>query len=210
MIVNWWQMIWWGGVVVENHVTHRLSPSFHSTLSKTLSSPIAPEEKNLWHCHWSRAPYTAQPQEIPNIGLHTEENSDTIGKMEGGSMFTMTDIGGRRWRVVHHYRWGLLVHVVSWFSFCLHCCCQLLHLNLPSGKGHHVLGCPPVLLEVHCRTGPCPPHQHAQWVRSVHWNSASHTANVHWWASTAAKHCHASCCWWGQLLPDGFAFLTRE
>src|SRR4029434_5507733 len=68
--------------VVESHVTHRLSPSFHSTLSKTLSSPIAPEEKNLWHCHWSRAPYTAQPQEIPNIGLHTEENSDTIGKME--------------------------------------------------------------------------------------------------------------------------------
>src|SRR4029434_6073815 len=40
-------------VVVENHVTHRPSPSFHSTLSKTQSSPIAPAEKNLWHRHWT-------------------------------------------------------------------------------------------------------------------------------------------------------------
>ena len=40
-------------VVVENHVTHRLSSSFHSTLTKTPSSPIAPAEKNVWrrHCH---------------------------------------------------------------------------------------------------------------------------------------------------------------
>src|SRR4029434_4608128 len=38
-------------VVVENHVTHRLSPSFHSTLAKTPSSPIAPAETNVWHRH---------------------------------------------------------------------------------------------------------------------------------------------------------------
>src|SRR4029434_4317771 len=38
-------------VVVENHVTHRLSSSFHSTLTKTLSSPIAPAEKNVWRRH---------------------------------------------------------------------------------------------------------------------------------------------------------------
>src|SRR4029434_2491407 len=44
--------IWCGGVVVENHVTHRPSPSFHSTLAKTPSSPIAPaEKKNVWHRH---------------------------------------------------------------------------------------------------------------------------------------------------------------
>src|SRR4029434_10026109 len=39
-------------VVVENHVTHRLSSSFHSTLTKTPSSPIAPAEKNVWRRHW--------------------------------------------------------------------------------------------------------------------------------------------------------------
>src|SRR4029434_1252765 len=38
-------------VVVENHVTHRLSSSFHSTLTKTPSSPIAPAEKNVWRRH---------------------------------------------------------------------------------------------------------------------------------------------------------------
>src|SRR4029434_5206141 len=32
-------------VVVENHVTHRLSSLCHSTLTKTPSSPIAPAEK---------------------------------------------------------------------------------------------------------------------------------------------------------------------
>src|SRR4029434_10531243 len=40
-------------VVVENHVTHRLSSSFHSTLTKTPSSPIAPAEQNVWHRHWN-------------------------------------------------------------------------------------------------------------------------------------------------------------
>src|SRR4029434_8242697 len=39
-------------VVVENHVTHRLSSSCHSTLTKTPSSPIAPAEKNVWRRHW--------------------------------------------------------------------------------------------------------------------------------------------------------------
>src|SRR4029434_10477139 len=39
-------------VVVENHVTHRLSSSFHSTLTKTLSSLTAPAEKNVWRRHW--------------------------------------------------------------------------------------------------------------------------------------------------------------
>src|SRR4029434_11214257 len=39
-------------VVVENHVTHRLSSSFHSTLTKTPSSPIAPAEKKFWRRHW--------------------------------------------------------------------------------------------------------------------------------------------------------------
>src|SRR4029434_4476269 len=38
-------------VVVENHVTHRLSSSFYSTLTKTPSSPIAPAEKNVWRRH---------------------------------------------------------------------------------------------------------------------------------------------------------------
>src|SRR4029434_3962661 len=38
-------------VVVENHVTHRISSSFHSTLTKTPSSPIAPAEKNVWRRH---------------------------------------------------------------------------------------------------------------------------------------------------------------
>src|SRR4029434_5345400 len=38
-------------VVVENHVTHRLSSSFHSTLTKTPSSPIAPAGKNVWRRH---------------------------------------------------------------------------------------------------------------------------------------------------------------
>ena len=38
-------------VVVENHVTHRLSSSFHSTLTKTPSSPIAPAEKKFWRRH---------------------------------------------------------------------------------------------------------------------------------------------------------------
>src|SRR4029434_4880809 len=52
-------------VVVENHVTHRLSSSFHSTLTKTPSSPIAPAEKNVWrrHCFtqrlWFRAPLSS-------------------------------------------------------------------------------------------------------------------------------------------------------
>src|SRR4029434_3639516 len=41
-------------VVVENHVTHRVSSSFHSTLTKTPSSPIAPAEKNVWHRHCLR------------------------------------------------------------------------------------------------------------------------------------------------------------
>src|SRR4029434_7437049 len=41
-------------VVVENHVTHRLLSSFHSTLTKTPSSPIAPAEKNVWRRHWLR------------------------------------------------------------------------------------------------------------------------------------------------------------
>ena len=44
-------------VVVENHVTHRLSSSFHSTLTKTLSSPIAPAEKNVWRRHWPEITY---------------------------------------------------------------------------------------------------------------------------------------------------------
>src|SRR4029434_6565492 len=38
-------------VVVENHVTHRLSSSSHSTLTKTPSSLIAHAEKNVWRRH---------------------------------------------------------------------------------------------------------------------------------------------------------------
>src|SRR4029434_157275 len=41
-------------VVVENHVTHRLSSSFHSTLTKTPSSLIAHAEKNVWRRHCFR------------------------------------------------------------------------------------------------------------------------------------------------------------
>src|SRR4029434_4499905 len=43
-------------VVVENHVTHRLSSSFHSTLTNTPSSPIAPAENTVWRRHWATSP----------------------------------------------------------------------------------------------------------------------------------------------------------
>src|SRR4029434_9470536 len=41
-------------VVVESHVTYSLPSSFHSTLTKTPSSPIAPAEKNVWRRHCNR------------------------------------------------------------------------------------------------------------------------------------------------------------
>src|SRR4029434_2486667 len=61
-------------VVVENHVTHRLSSSFHSTLAKTPSSPIAPAEKNVWRRHWQsdreKTVFEAHfPQTRPNLLL---------------------------------------------------------------------------------------------------------------------------------------------
>src|SRR4029434_3778562 len=51
-------------VVVENHVTHRLSSSFHSTLTKMPSSPIAPAEKNVWrrHCTHTSPEHVYTPQ----------------------------------------------------------------------------------------------------------------------------------------------------
>src|SRR4029434_6600445 len=60
-------------VVVENHVTHRLSSSFHSTLTKRPSSPIAPAEKNVWRRHCSHT-HTHPP---PHTHRHTDTHTPT-------------------------------------------------------------------------------------------------------------------------------------
>src|SRR4029434_2886130 len=58
--------------VVENHVTHRLSSSCHSTLSKTPSSPIAPAEKNGW-----RRPLLPHTQQTNHTHSHTHQHPHT-------------------------------------------------------------------------------------------------------------------------------------
>src|SRR4029434_7534217 len=56
-------------VVVESHVTYRLPSSFHSTLTKMPSSPIAPAEKNVWRRHCVHR-YT-HTHTRPHIHKHT-------------------------------------------------------------------------------------------------------------------------------------------
>src|SRR4029434_8146014 len=71
-------------VVVENHVTHRLSPSFHSTLAKMPSSPIAPAEKTFWHRHCVQATtltkFALFTSSVP-CAVFSYQNMDRVGRI---------------------------------------------------------------------------------------------------------------------------------